>query len=567
MDLSQVRRALPGREPGAPERLQPAPAASGSASPAATEPVGGLFRAMHTIKGMAATMGYAGVAELAHRMENLLDAAAPGRGRAERRHARSCCSARSIALGKGDRAARWRDARGRGRGGPGGRAGPGGAGAAGSSAPAGKATRGRRSGRAAAPPARRGPAGRGRAGRGVESGTPGVGRAARGSASQGRTGAARAAARARAGPGGARVGRRRRRSSGRVRRPVRLPARCGRGGGGDRRGARCGRATSSAWPCPSRTPPWGGVREPAPTAAGRSASISAGSTALMKLVGELVIARNRLGAAGCRAARSGAGRHGDRIARLRRAIAGGDHRGPHDAGVAGVRALPAAGARPGARTSASRSRFDVEGEGDRARPLDPRRDRRSAASTCCATRSTTASRRRRSGGARGQGRRRGGSCSPRRASAPASPSASTDDGRGIDRAAHPRQGAARRHRGRARRERSPTTSCCACSRGRDSRTARGGERRLGPRRRRRRGDDAGPRARRHDRDPLRGRAGHDVRAPAAAHAGDRARAAGATSAASATRCRWPTWRRRWSSIRAPVTAAAKAARCWWCASR
>ncbi len=41
--------------------------------PAATRPVGGLFRAIHTIKGMAATMGYAGVADLAHRLENLLD--------------------------------------------------------------------------------------------------------------------------------------------------------------------------------------------------------------------------------------------------------------------------------------------------------------------------------------------------------------------------------------------------------------------------------------------------------------------------------------------------------------
>lgn len=41
--------------------------------PTASEPVGGLFRSIHTIKGMAATMGYAGVAQLAHRMENLLD--------------------------------------------------------------------------------------------------------------------------------------------------------------------------------------------------------------------------------------------------------------------------------------------------------------------------------------------------------------------------------------------------------------------------------------------------------------------------------------------------------------
>ena len=42
-------------------------------NPAATEPVGGIFRAVHTVKGMAATMGYSRVADLAHRMENLLD--------------------------------------------------------------------------------------------------------------------------------------------------------------------------------------------------------------------------------------------------------------------------------------------------------------------------------------------------------------------------------------------------------------------------------------------------------------------------------------------------------------
>jgi two-component system, chemotaxis family, sensor kinase CheA len=42
-------------------------------NPAGQQPVGGLFRAVHTVKGMAATMGYARVADLAHRMENLLD--------------------------------------------------------------------------------------------------------------------------------------------------------------------------------------------------------------------------------------------------------------------------------------------------------------------------------------------------------------------------------------------------------------------------------------------------------------------------------------------------------------
>jgi len=47
--------------------------------PASPAPVGGLFRAVHTVKGMAATMGYTGVADLAHRLENLLDALRRGR--------------------------------------------------------------------------------------------------------------------------------------------------------------------------------------------------------------------------------------------------------------------------------------------------------------------------------------------------------------------------------------------------------------------------------------------------------------------------------------------------------
>jgi len=47
--------------------------------PAAAEPVSGLFRAMHSIKGMAATMGHAQVADVAHHAESLLDAIRGGR--------------------------------------------------------------------------------------------------------------------------------------------------------------------------------------------------------------------------------------------------------------------------------------------------------------------------------------------------------------------------------------------------------------------------------------------------------------------------------------------------------
>ncbi len=47
--------------------------------PGATEPVAGLFRAIHSLKGMAATMGYGRLADLAHRTEHLLDAIRGGR--------------------------------------------------------------------------------------------------------------------------------------------------------------------------------------------------------------------------------------------------------------------------------------------------------------------------------------------------------------------------------------------------------------------------------------------------------------------------------------------------------
>jgi two-component system chemotaxis sensor kinase CheA len=42
-------------------------------TPGAAEPVVGLFRAMHTFKGMAAAMGYSNLTELAHRSESMLD--------------------------------------------------------------------------------------------------------------------------------------------------------------------------------------------------------------------------------------------------------------------------------------------------------------------------------------------------------------------------------------------------------------------------------------------------------------------------------------------------------------
>jgi len=49
-------------------------------TPGAREPVGALFRAVHTVKGMSATMGYTLVAELTHEFETLLDMLRRGDG-------------------------------------------------------------------------------------------------------------------------------------------------------------------------------------------------------------------------------------------------------------------------------------------------------------------------------------------------------------------------------------------------------------------------------------------------------------------------------------------------------
>ena len=51
-------------------------------NPGGAEPVEGMFRAVHTIKGMSATMGYRVVADLAHEMENLMERVRQGRAAA-----------------------------------------------------------------------------------------------------------------------------------------------------------------------------------------------------------------------------------------------------------------------------------------------------------------------------------------------------------------------------------------------------------------------------------------------------------------------------------------------------
>ncbi|HEX8245011.1 MAG TPA: Hpt domain-containing protein, partial [Longimicrobium sp.] len=52
------------------------------ADPGSRQVVEGVFRAVHTIKGMSATMGYRSVADLSHEMENLLDRIRHGKAQA-----------------------------------------------------------------------------------------------------------------------------------------------------------------------------------------------------------------------------------------------------------------------------------------------------------------------------------------------------------------------------------------------------------------------------------------------------------------------------------------------------
>jgi two-component system, chemotaxis family, sensor kinase CheA len=51
-------------------------------APGSKQAVEGVFRAVHTIKGMSATMGYRAVADLSHEMENLLDRIRQGKAQA-----------------------------------------------------------------------------------------------------------------------------------------------------------------------------------------------------------------------------------------------------------------------------------------------------------------------------------------------------------------------------------------------------------------------------------------------------------------------------------------------------
>src|ERR1051325_10891573 len=144
-------------------------------TPANPAPVAGLFRAVHTVKGMAATMGYGRVTDIAHRTENLLDLLRRGsrppadeplqllfraRDALARRHRRAAAAlvpgarrarARRRAVGGGT-GGRARCGGGRGRSGERGRAGR--------ASPPGRRSTGWRGGTRGGGPAGRGPAAR-----------------------------------------------------------------------------------------------------------------------------------------------------------------------------------------------------------------------------------------------------------------------------------------------------------------------------------------------------------------------------------------------------------------------
>ena len=112
---------------------------------------------------------------------------------------------------------------------------------------------------------------------------------------------------------------------------------------------------------------------------------------LMNLIGELVIARGRLAQLASMHCRPGSRRDGQPRLASDRGPAGRDHDVPHGAGLAGLRPLSAPRAR---RRAIARQAGRLRGlrQGDRARSIDARRDRRSDRPFACATPSTTGSR-------------------------------------------------------------------------------------------------------------------------------------------------------------------------------
>ena len=263
------------------------------------------------------------------------------------------------------------------------------------------------------------------------------------------------------------------------------------------------RSPASAWtPTPSRPPNGGSRRRPCPRrrrrrpAAGRS-GWTAGAA---RRADEARSANWWSRATGCwSCAQLDPGGElealGARISRLVSRPAGGDARSADDAGVAGVRPLSPRGARPGARTSASRSGSRWKGEDielDRAM-LDELGDPLLHLLRNAVDHGIEPPDERRASGQAGRGTP--ACCRPPRERSSVAIRVQ-DDGRGIDRA--PILAKAKREGVVGARGRDPdaTTCCCRCSARPGFSTAERGEQRVGPRRRDRRGADAGAGARR-----------------------------------------------------------------------
>ena len=326
--------------------------------PAATGQVGGLFRAIHTIKGMAATMGYAGVADLAHRLENLLDALRQRTRRCRLPRCSSCSSARWTRWPPRSKA-RW----------------PGAEPAADREARRGSRRGGGRSRQARGPDVAR---------------TPEAGRAAALEVGE-RVRPVQVALRRDAVMRGARAALVVRRAEslgvvsalrpplGPVRQPgLRRPL-CRSGWRAPRATSRSSRR-SGARATSSRSGSRSRRGRAAGRGQGRQIRVDLGRLdTLMKQVGELVVAKNRLGVLATETDDPALvrGERPDRAARLRHA--GGGDRRADDAGGRGVRAVSPAGARPRAATSASGSASTSKA----TRSSSTARSSTRSASRCC----------------------------------------------------------------------------------------------------------------------------------------------------------------------------------------
>ena len=467
--------------------------------PGDTGAVGGLFRSIHTIKGMAATMGFAGVAELAHRTESLLDALRHGRVAPD--PATFQLLFRAIdALGQSvEEAAAGRDLSADGALVSALEAATGGGPAGASGAPAGGAEPHRR--RATDAP-------RGRSVQ-VTIRPEAVMRGARAMLAVRRAEVLGLVAGLR--PSLAQL--EREEFDGRL--AFRIESRAS--------DEELAAAIRSAGEVELVRFEELAAAETDPAERHRQIRIDLGRLdRLMKQVGELVVAKNRLGVMAAGSDDPALAELSDRISRL---VSG------MQAEVIASRMTPVGEVferfprlvRDLARDLGKRIRFDVEGEEielDRS-ILDEIGDPLLHLIRNAADHGIEPPEARTAGGKPAEGRILLSAARERNSVA----LRVTDDGRGIDREADPGQGAPR-GAGRPVHRRALGRRAAAGDRAAGLQHRGGSERRLGARRRGGRRDDPGARARRDARDPLRGGEGHHLSDPGAAHAGHRAGAAG-----------------------------------------